>query len=82
MKIDQAFVRDISDTSDLAIIADTIIVMAQKMDLEIVAEGIETLTELDYLLARRCDRYQGYYLSRPVSFEEFIDSNSPQQMLG
>ena len=82
LKIDQAFVRDISETSDLAIIADTIIVMAQKMNLEIVAEGIETVTELDYLLERRCDRFQGYYLSRPVSFDEFIEASAPQRMLG
>ena len=82
LKIDQAFVRGISTSSDHAVIVDTIILMAQKLNLEIVAEGIETMTELDYLLERQCDRFQGYYFSRPVPFEEFIESTAPKRMLG
>ena len=82
LKIDQAFVRDISTASDHAVIVDTIILMAQKLNLVIVAEGIETMTELDYLLERRCDRFQGYYFSRPVPYAEFVKSISPQRMLG
>ncbi|MCP4980069.1 MAG: bifunctional diguanylate cyclase/phosphodiesterase [Gammaproteobacteria bacterium] len=71
LKIDQSFVRNISSASDHAVIVDTIIVMAQKLNLEIVAEGIESVDELDYLKARQCDRYQGYYFARPVPFDQF-----------
>ncbi|MCP4878421.1 MAG: GGDEF domain-containing protein [Gammaproteobacteria bacterium] len=71
LKIDQSFVRNISSASDHAVIVDTIIVMAQKLNLKIVAEGIESVDELDYLKARQCDRYQGYYFARPVPFDQF-----------
>ena len=40
------------------------------------------MTELDYLLERQCDRFQGYYFARPVPFDEFIESTTPQRMLG
>ena len=72
LKIDQSFVRDLSPTSDNAVIVDTIIAMAQKLDLEIVAEGIESAAELDYLKLRQCERFQGYYFSRPEPFAAFI----------
>ena len=72
LKIDQSFVRNISSSSDNAVIVDTIIVMAQKLNLEIVAEGIETSEELEYLKARDCDHFQGYYFSRPVPYDQFI----------
>ncbi len=72
LKIDQSFVRDLSPGSDNAVIVDTIIVMAQKLDLDIVAEGIETAAELDYLKSRHCDRFQGYHFSRPEPLADFI----------
>ena len=71
LKIDQSFVRNISSASSNAVIVDTIILMAQQLDLKIVAEGIESRAELDYLLERSCDYFQGYYFSRPVPFELF-----------
>ncbi len=75
LKIDQSFVRDISPSAENAIIVDTIIVMAQQLKLAVVAEGIETEAELDYLRARRCDRFQGYLFSHPLPFDRFIESN-------
>ncbi len=74
LKIDQSFVRDISASAENAVIVDTIIVMAQQLKLAVVAEGIETEAELDYLRARRCDRFQGYYFSHPLPFERFLES--------
>ncbi|HEY5738744.1 MAG TPA: EAL domain-containing protein, partial [Gammaproteobacteria bacterium] len=71
LKIDQSFVRNISGSSSNAVIIDTIIMMAQQLDLKVVAEGIETRAELDYLLARNCDYYQGFYFSRPMPPELF-----------
>jgi EAL domain-containing protein (putative c-di-GMP-specific phosphodiesterase class I) len=47
--------------------------MAQQLNLTIVAEGVETSAELEYLKSRHCDHFQGYYFSRPVAFTLFSD---------
>jgi EAL domain-containing protein (putative c-di-GMP-specific phosphodiesterase class I) len=64
-------VRNISSSSENEVIVDTIIVMAQQLNLEIVAEGIETEDEFNYLKQRQCDYFQGYHFARPLPFEEF-----------
>ena len=74
LKIDQSFVRNVSTAADHAVIVDTIIAMAQQLDLKIVAEGIETEAELEYLKSRQCKIFQGYLFSRPVPFDEFAKS--------
>ncbi len=74
LKIDQSFVRDVSERGENAVIVDTIIVMSQQLRLAVVAEGIESEAEFDYLRARRCDRFQGYYFSHPLPFDQFIKS--------
>ena len=71
LKIDQSFVRNIASESGNAVIVDTIILMAQQLDLRVVAEGIESRAELDYLRERNCDYFQGYYFSRPMPPELF-----------
>ena len=74
LKIDQSFVRNVSIASDHAVIVDTIIVMAQQLNLKIVAEGVETEAELEYLKSRHCKFFQGYLFSRPVPFDQFSES--------
>jgi EAL domain-containing protein (putative c-di-GMP-specific phosphodiesterase class I) len=74
LKIDQSFVRNISSASDNAVIVDTIIAMAQQLELRIVAEGIESQTEIEYLRSRQCDYFQGYFFSRPQPFEQFAQA--------
>jgi len=64
-------VRNISSASSNAVIVDTIILMAQQLDLEVVAEGIETRAETDYLLDRDCGTFQGFFFSRPVPIDQF-----------
>ncbi len=71
LKIDQTFVRNVSTLPDHAIIVDTIIVMAQQLNLKIVAEGVESSAELEYLKSRHCNHFQGYYFARPVPFAQF-----------
>lgn len=72
LKIDQTFVRDItSDTSDAAIV-EASVSLAHKLDLEVVAEGVETEQQLAFLYAQGCDLVQGYYFGRPVTISEFI----------
>ncbi len=74
LKIDQSFVRNVSTLADHAVIVDTIIVLAQQLNLKIVAEGIETNEELDYLKSRQCRYFQGYLFSRPLPFDQFSES--------
>ena len=71
LKIDQSFVRDIeTDVSDAAIV-DTIISMAQHLDLQVIAEGVETEFELEFLQDKGCQVYQGYLFSRPLPAPDF-----------
>ena len=71
LKIDQAFIHDItSDPEDEAIV-HAIIAMAKSLDLELVAEGVETREQLSLLQALHCDCYQGYYFSKPVPLNQF-----------
>ena len=67
LKIDRSFVRDIgSDQSDAAI-CETIIIMAHNLGLLVVAEGVETLEQAEFLRDRGCDILQGYLIARPAS---------------
>lgn len=67
LKIDRSFVNDIKDGSQEVVLVDTIILMAQKLGLEVIAEGVETEQELLYLNKIGCLVYQGFYFSKPVA---------------
>ncbi|MDM3320995.1 EAL domain-containing protein [Citrobacter sp. Ce006] len=71
IKIDKLFVGQIGEGGDTRII-DTLIELAQKMNLRMIAEGVENRAQADYLRVKRCDFLQGYYLCRPVPPEELI----------
>jgi diguanylate cyclase (GGDEF)-like protein/PAS domain S-box-containing protein len=71
LKIDQSFVRDIaSDNNDKAIVS-TIIAMAHGMNLDVIAEGVETEEQRQLLLNMDCLHFQGYLFSKPVAIEQF-----------
>lgn len=78
LKIDQSFVRDI-DVGDNAAIVKAIIGLAKNFRLQVVAEGIETVNQLEFMRAHQCDNVQGYYFSRPVPPDEFarLLTNAP-----
>ena len=67
LKIDIAFVRDITTNPNDAAIALAIISMAHSLKLRVIAEGVETRAQLEYLRRNRCDEIQGYYFSRPMA---------------
>ena len=71
IKIDRFFVSEIEDDSRKVIVIDTIIKLAKELDMTIVAEGIETETQLQYLISRGCSYGQGFLLSKPLSADEF-----------
>jgi EAL domain-containing protein (putative c-di-GMP-specific phosphodiesterase class I) len=71
LKIDQTFVRDLAaDSSDKAIVR-TIIAMAHSLDLNVIAEGVETEEQRQLLMERGCTHYQGYLFSKPVPIAQF-----------
>jgi diguanylate cyclase (GGDEF)-like protein/PAS domain S-box-containing protein len=71
LKIDQSFVRRITTAPTETTIVTAVISMARSLKLRVVAEGVETLKELEFLQAHQCDEAQGYYFSRPVPPEQF-----------
>ena len=71
LKIDISFVRRMLSTKNDAAVVNTIIAMGQGLDMELVAEGVETEEQLRYLAEHECNVIQGYYFSRPLPPEEF-----------
>ncbi|MBA6349855.1 EAL domain-containing protein [Colwellia sp. BRX8-9] len=74
LKIDKCFVDDIKNSTDEVPIINTIIQMAKSLHLKVVAEGVECKAQLDYLKQHGCDVIQGYYFSKPLEPEEWLDN--------
>jgi EAL domain-containing protein (putative c-di-GMP-specific phosphodiesterase class I) len=72
LKIDRSFVNDISEDSDAAAIARSIIRLGHDLRMQVLAEGVETAEQLAFLLEHGCDSIQGYYFSRPVPGETVL----------
>ncbi len=69
LKIDRTFIRDLSINSDSLAIVTAITALAKSLNLTIVAEGVETKEQLDYLCIKKCDRAQGFLISRPLNID-------------
>jgi diguanylate cyclase (GGDEF)-like protein/PAS domain S-box-containing protein len=70
LKIDIAFIREVTSNPQDAAIAKTIIELAHSLDLQVIAEGVETVEQLAFLTANGCDQVQGYLFSRPLPISE------------
>jgi diguanylate cyclase (GGDEF)-like protein len=70
LKIDRSFVGDVVSDQDDAAIVSAILAMARTLKLHVVAEGVETAAQLEFLSSRGCERAQGFYLGRPLPSDE------------
>ena len=73
IKIDRSFINDIATDSDDAAIVTAIIAMSHSLGASVVAEGVETEAQLNFLRAHGCDEFQGYFFSRPAPGGELLD---------
>jgi diguanylate cyclase len=71
LKIDRGFVKDLMTRSDDASIVQAIISLAHSLRLKVVAEGVETIEQLDSLKSMGCDQYQGFHFSPPLPAVDF-----------
>jgi len=78
LKIDQSFVRDIPDDEEDVAITKAIIALGKSLNLRLIAEGVETKEQKDFLLENECHLIQGYYYSKPIPAEEILKLLSPQ----
>jgi EAL domain-containing protein (putative c-di-GMP-specific phosphodiesterase class I) len=73
LKIDQSFVRDILIDPNDAAIAKTVVALADILDLWVIAEGVETSAQRDFLSYLGCHAYQGYFFSKPLPILDFVE---------
>ena len=73
LKIDRSFIRDIIKDDDDAAITNTIITLAQNLKLNLIAEGVETKEQLEFLKSKNCYIMQGFYFSKPIKAEEITE---------
>ncbi len=82
LKIDRSFIANVLNSADDASIVQAIISLAHSLRLKVVAEGIESAEQVNFLQGMGCDQYQGFYFSRPVdaaAFEKLLRSQAEEQ---
>ncbi|HEY3431718.1 MAG TPA: EAL domain-containing protein [Rhodocyclaceae bacterium] len=71
LKIDRSFIKDLGENAADAALADAIVVMAHKLGIQVIAEGVETTLQRDWLINASCDYVQGYFYAKPLPPVEF-----------
>ncbi|EWH12188.1 hypothetical protein DS2_00655 [Catenovulum agarivorans DS-2] len=83
LKVDRAFIKDIPDDTDDMAISDAIIALAHKLNMKVIAEGVETAEHVEFLVQNHCQIGQGYLFSQPIDEEslyKFIDNSTKPYM--
>ncbi|MGL5151261.1 MAG: EAL domain-containing protein [Clostridium sp.] len=75
LKIDKSFIDDVCNDRKSEFIIEKIIELSHNFNLKVVAEGVETIDQLEYLKKNGCDIVQGYYYSKPIRYEEIKNNN-------
>jgi diguanylate cyclase (GGDEF)-like protein len=84
LKVDRSFVKNVGEKSETSAITAAIIQMAHTLNLLVIAEGVETIEELEFLRQTSCDEIQGFFVSRPLpgdQFLEFMTNYKPEAFL-
>jgi EAL domain-containing protein (putative c-di-GMP-specific phosphodiesterase class I) len=80
IKVDRSFVRDLPGAPEDRAITDAVIAMGRSLSMTVIAEGVETKAQADYLRARTCDEFQGFYFRKPLPAAELAALlRTPQQ---
>jgi diguanylate cyclase (GGDEF)-like protein/PAS domain S-box-containing protein len=74
LKIDRSFVRDMGESQNDRVIVSAVLSMARELGLQVVAEGVETVEQFDFLRDKGCPFVQGYYIGRPMPAAEFVSA--------
>jgi diguanylate cyclase (GGDEF)-like protein len=74
LKVDRSFVQDVDSSEEARVVIDTIVHLARRLGVRVVAEGVETRAQRDALVALGCDELQGYYFARPVSADTILSA--------
>jgi EAL domain-containing protein (putative c-di-GMP-specific phosphodiesterase class I) len=80
IKIDGSLIRDLSSDAGSGSIAEATIAMARNLSMTVLAEGVETKAQADFLRERACDEFQGFYFSKAVTadkFAELLEAQTP-----
>lgn len=72
LKVDRSFVSDVTNDADDAAIVDAILAMSRRLQLDVVAEGVETAEQLAFLQVHDCHRVQGYFFSKPLDLDDLM----------
>ncbi len=79
MKIDRSFIRDVANVAEDKSLTEAIIAMGRTLSLTVVAQGVETKEQADFLRQNACDEFQGYYLNKPVPADQMVELIRAQQ---
>ncbi len=74
LKVDQSFVREISSNTDDAVIVRAVISLGHSLNIDVIAEGVESRVQLEFLQTHDCNEVQGYYFGKPTMPEQFVET--------